>query len=96
MDRADRALPKTHAPIGATVNTRNHQRARPYKIVRFYETASRRRHTIATGLTLTEAQAFCHDPDNNSLTCRTEVGKRRTRQFGPWFDHYVRETKRVD
>ena len=78
------------------MNTRSHQRAMPYKIVRFYETASRRRHTIATGLTLTEAQAHCHHPDNNSLTCRTEVGKRRTRQFGPWFDDYVRETKRVE
>jgi hypothetical protein len=67
--------------------------ATPYKIVRFYGAASRRHHTIATGLTLTEAQAHCQHPDNSSSTCRTEVGKRRTRQFGQWFDGYVRETK---
>ena len=59
------------------------------------EAASRRHHTIAAGLSLGEAQAqaHCHHPDNSSLTCRTEVGNSRTRQFGQWLDGYVHETK---
>ncbi|MGZ4664626.1 MAG: hypothetical protein ACXV5Q_06130 [Frankiaceae bacterium] len=77
------------------MNTRSPERAEmsAYKVVRCYEGASRHHQTIAAGLTLAEAQAYCHDPDNCSLTCRTEVGKCRTRQFGQWFDGYVRETK---
>lgn len=76
------------------MNTRSpeHAEMAVYKIVRFYEGASCRHHTIAAGLTLAEAEAYCYDPDNCSLTCRTEIGKRRTRQFGQWFDGYVRET----
>ena len=67
-----------------------------YKIVRFYAAGSRRHHTIATGLTLAEAQAYCHDPDNCSLTCHTEVGNSRTRQFGQWCEGYVREAKQSE
>jgi hypothetical protein len=56
-----------------------------YKIVRSYQHDHPSR-TIKTGLTLEEAQAHCRDPETSSSTCTSAAGKRRTRQFGPWFD----------
>ena len=44
--------------------------------------------TIATGLTLEEAQAHCHDPETSSSTCVGSVARRRTRERGAWFDGY--------
>ena len=57
-----------------------------YKIVRGYFRGGRR--TIATGLTLAEAQAHCQDPETSSRTCTKAAGKARTRRMGPWFDGY--------
>ena len=57
-----------------------------YKIIRFYFKGKRR--TIQTGLTLEQAQAHCSDPETSSSTCTKVVGKRRTKQHGPWFDGY--------
>lgn len=48
-----------------------------------------RRRTIATHLTLDEAQAHCRDPETSSSTCTSAVGKRRTKLHGPWFDSYT-------
>jgi len=62
-----------------------------YKIVRFYKDAAVRRRVIMTGLTFEEAQRHCQDPETSSTTCRTAAGKRRTRQYGMWFDGYERE-----
>ena len=58
-----------------------------YKVVRCYRDHSRR--TIATGLSLAEAQAHCNDPETSSATCTSAAGVRRTRKMGPWFDAYV-------
>lgn len=60
-----------------------------YKIVRGYYRGGER--TIATGLTLEEAQAHCSDPETSSRTCVKAVNQRRTAKRGPWFDGYERE-----
>jgi hypothetical protein len=60
-----------------------------YKIVRGYMRGGKR--TIATELTLEEAQAHCRDPETSSRTCTKAASKRRTQQRGPWFDGYERE-----
>jgi hypothetical protein len=57
-----------------------------YKIERLYFRGGRR--TIATGLTLDEAQAHCRDPETSSSTCTKAANRRRTAQRGPWFDSY--------
>ena len=57
-----------------------------YKIVRHYFKGGRR--TIATRLTLAEAQAHCHNPETSSKTATSYIAKRRTRKMGPWFDGY--------
>ena len=59
-----------------------------YKIVRMYFDRNVPRRTIKRGLTLEEAQAHCSDPQTSSSTCTTSEGRRRTRQYGPWFDGY--------
>lgn len=61
-----------------------------YKVVRHYFQGNRKR-TIATGLTLEEAQAHCQDPETSSRTATSSVAKRRTRLQGPWFDSYQTE-----
>lgn len=63
--------------------------ANTYKIVRMYMSGSRR--TLATGLTLEQAQAHCSNPETSSRTCTTAAGKRRTSRKGPWFDGYDKE-----
>ena len=60
-----------------------------YKIVRMYFKGRSR--TIATGLTLEEAQAHCRDPETSSRTCKKSHNVRRTRERGPWFDGYSEE-----
>jgi hypothetical protein len=62
------------------------QARKRYKIVRRYFRGGRL--TIATGLTLAEAQAHCQDPETSSRTCTKAAGKARTRRMGPWFDGY--------
>jgi hypothetical protein len=57
-----------------------------YKIVRMYFRGGKR--TIATGLSLEQAQAHCEDPETSSSTCTKAEGKRRTRRMGAWFDGY--------
>ena len=59
-----------------------------YKIVRQYFKKPGTRRTIRRGLTLEEAQAHCQDPETSSSTCKSPVGKARTRRVGPWFDAY--------
>jgi hypothetical protein len=60
-----------------------------YKIVRGYMQGGKR--TIASSLTLEEAQAHCRDPETSSRTCTKAANKKRTKQRGPWFDGYERE-----
>ena len=59
-----------------------------YKVVRMYRDRPHRNRTIRRGLTLEQARAHCRDPETSSSTCTSYAGRRRTRQFGPWFDGY--------
>jgi hypothetical protein len=59
-----------------------------YRVIRFYENAGIRRRVIDSGLTLSEVQAHCDDPETSSSTCTNAVGCRRTREIGRWFDGY--------
>ena len=60
-----------------------------YKIQRLYFHGGRR--TIATGLTLEQAQAHCSNPETSSSTCRKAANRRRTKTRGPWFDSYTEQ-----
>jgi hypothetical protein len=60
-----------------------------YKIVRGYMQGGKR--TLATGLTLEEAQAHCRNPETSSRTCTKASNRRRTEHRGPWFDGYEKE-----
>lgn len=62
-----------------------------YKIVRMYFDRNIPKRTIATGLTLEEAQTHCKDPETSSSTCTKPHNKLRTKRLGPWFDGYTEE-----
>jgi len=59
-----------------------------YRIIRFYKDAWPNKRIIERGLTLTQAQAHCNNPETSSSTCTSAVGRRRTKRIGPWFDGY--------
>jgi hypothetical protein len=60
-----------------------------YKIVRMYFKGGKR--TIATGLSLEQAQAHCRDKNTSSSTATSAAATRRTAAKGPWFDGYEKE-----
>ncbi len=62
-----------------------------YKVVRHFFNSNRKL-TVKTGLMLEEAQAHCQDPETSSSTCTKSDARRRTRQYGPWFDGYTEVT----
>jgi hypothetical protein len=60
-----------------------------YKIVRnYFNREAPGRRTIKTGLTLEEAREHCSNPETSSRTATSREAKRRTEQYGPWFDGY--------
>jgi len=61
-----------------------------YKIVRFYFDRRSSR-AIRRGLTLTEAQTHCKDPETSSTTAKSAKARQRTRMWGKWFDGYEKE-----
>ena len=61
-----------------------------YKIVRGY-LKHPNRHTIKTGLTLAQAREHCRDPETSSSTAQSAIARKRTQQYGPWFDGYTQE-----
>jgi len=65
-----------------------------YKVVRHYQNAGIRRRTIATGLTLEQAQAHCQNPETSSRTATGKVARARTRRVGEWLDGYDVERSR--
>lgn len=67
-----------------------HKSAR-YKVVRMFKDSPKRM-TMATGLTLEEAQAHCRDPETSSRTATGLTETILTKNFGPWFDGYEEET----
>lgn len=62
---------------------------RVFRVVRLFRDRPGTKVTIRKHLTLEEAQRWCHDPETSSATCTSAVGRRRTEQFGPWFDSYT-------
>ena len=60
-----------------------------YTIQRIYFSYPEKTRTIATGLTLAQAQAHCKDPETSSSACTSSVARKRTRTFGMWFDSYA-------
>ena len=62
-----------------------------YKIIRFMGPPKNRKRTVARGLTLQEAQAWCDDPETSSSTATSERARARTRRIGRWFDGYEKE-----
>lgn len=64
-----------------------------YKIVRHYFNGGSQgggsfTRTIATGLTLEQAQKHCSDKETSSRTATSSKAKARTRRYGHWFDGY--------
>ncbi len=62
-----------------------------YKIVRLYFRRGQKMRTIASGLTLQEAQEHCRDPETSWKTARSAVARKRTRDRGEWFDAFKAE-----
>jgi hypothetical protein len=62
-----------------------------YKIVRYYQDDNIPSEVVAIGLTLTEAQTHCNNPETSSRTATGEVAAERTRRRGAWFDGYEEE-----
>jgi hypothetical protein len=71
---------------GKGAKRRKNTTDRSYKIVRMYLRGGKR--TIATGLTLAQAQKHCNDPETSSTTAKSAKAKAVTRRMGPWFDGY--------
>lgn len=55
-----------------------------YEIIRFFQRGERE--TVATDVTLEEANEHCNDPESSSKTCTSDEGMERTRTRGDWFD----------
>jgi len=62
-----------------------------YSVIRFYEDSSIDRVTIATGLTLQEAQEHCSDAETSSSTATSEEAILHWEEHGSWFDGYREE-----
>jgi hypothetical protein len=62
-----------------------------YKIIRMYQDLAKTTEIIATGLTLQEAQDWCHDPETSSRTATSPEALNRTREYGEWFDGWTEE-----
>ena len=62
-----------------------------YKIIRFFADPLVQNRTIATGLTLEQAQEHCSDPETSSRTCTKHHNRRRTKRLGAWFEGYTKE-----
>ncbi len=69
--------------------TKKEENTMVYTIIRNYFHKSGHGRIIARGLSLEQAQTWCHDPETSSSTCKSKVGKARTRRIGAWFDSYT-------
>ena len=67
------------------------EESRCYYIIRQYFEEALRDQVIKRGLTLSEAQAHCNDPETSYKTCRNNAGQARTQRVGPWFDGYEQD-----
>lgn len=60
-----------------------------YKVIRFYFKGGKR--VLRRGLSLSEAQQHCSNPETSSSTAKGPLAVRRTAKYGPWFDGYDKE-----
>ena len=67
------------------------QNGTTYKIVRHYRDRMVKR-VVRCGLTLSEAQAHCSDPETSSTTAVSSAARKRTTRHGAWFDGYTEDT----
>lgn len=61
-----------------------------YRIVRFFQ-GDHPREIVQEGLSLSEAQEHCADPESSSRTCTEKELHIRTDVMGPWFEGYEEE-----
>ncbi len=61
-----------------------------YRIVRFFQ-KDHPREIVEEGLSLSEAQEHCRDPETSSRTARSADAQLRTTVEGPWFEGYEEE-----
>ena len=66
-------------------------RGKRYKVQRAFHWRPGYFYTLFWNLSEAEAQALCRGPETSSSTCEGAVGKRRTREKGPWFDCYTED-----
>jgi hypothetical protein len=59
-----------------------------YVIIRHFF-RSNRKLEIRRFKLLSDAQAWCRDPETSSSTCQKGPGLARTRRCGKWFDGYT-------
>ena len=64
-----------------------------YRIVRMFAHKPASHRGLPTGLTLEQAQAHCSDLNTSSSTAWKSSAIRRTKQYGPWFDGYEKESR---
>lgn len=62
-----------------------------YAVRRYFQDPDKSWEGVATGLTLREAQEHCRNPETSSKTCTTIEGRRRTEEFGAWFEGFTEE-----
>ncbi len=63
-----------------------------YKIRRFYRDNNELSgETVAEGLTIDQAHAWCENPDTNSKTAIGYLETKRTQEHGPWFEGFEKE-----
>jgi hypothetical protein len=63
-----------------------------YKILRFHCRDDEPANVQATGLSLEEAQEWCHSPETSSGTATSPGAMEYTETHGPWFDGYTEES----
>jgi len=61
-----------------------------YRIVRFFQ-GNHPRKIVKVGLSLSEAQEHCQDPETSSRTATSSAAKQRTTVKGAWFEGYEEE-----
>ena len=77
--------------IAENIEKTGRKRMEVYKVQRMYFNRVGYFRTLARGLSLAQAQAWCSDPETSSSTCRKASNKARTRRLGPWFDSYTED-----
>ncbi len=68
-------------------NNQSANDGKKYKVIRFHKNDGKKV-TVAKGLSLSQAQSHCQNPETSSSTAKARAGKRYTAIHGEWFDGY--------